>query len=336
MDVPKVPGVAGPNDPLNRNKSAAPDGDKFKDLMKVGDTDADQKKKKKQRQEALEETKAKAALNNPITEKEKTNVDLQKFRKPAKVERAVDSDAKHTKPQKRAEESPPARIEHKKTSLRPKPRVEPELLRKDHRKETPAAVSSQKNEPIPPKPEEETPEPEEVAAFSPTPTPPQEPPKKEEPKNAVLGAPPIPMPMEPLFLLPASAIPPSFTLLKPEVFALLEKLVSMIMVMNESGMTETIIHLSPDEFKAFAGAQIVIREYATAPKAFNVEFQGNAQNTAVFQQSVGDLMAAFQYGQYNFKINRIDTSLLAAERPLFHRKDEAGDKDSKEGDSNES
>jgi hypothetical protein len=41
---------------------------------------------------------------------------------------------------------------------------------------------------------------------------------------------------------------------------------------------------------------------------------------AAFQGNTNDLMAAFQHGNYNFRVNRLDTSLLD-ERPLFKRKD---------------
>jgi len=345
VDIPKVPGAGGPTDPLNRGKVGGPDGDKFKDLMKVGDTDADQKKKKKQQQEAMEEAKAQTAAGAPLQEKDKSNVDLQKFRKPAKVERAQDSEKKQPKHEKRPEETAP--------------NIQREPVEKKAPIKTSSPVSSHPQKAAPAKPthsqsipegaappptapiqQGHIPQPQQKKAekspdrplSSPPPTEKEKPPEKkyQEPGKELV----VPIPsstLGPFFLPPASATPPSFTMLRPEMFALLEKLVSMIMVMHETGMTETVIHLSPNEFKAFAGAQIIIREYTTAPKAFNIEFQGNAQNSAFFQQNVSDLMAAFQYGQYNFKINRIDTSLLPSEKPLFHRKEEPKDKGEKEG-----
>src|SRR6185437_7397233 len=102
---------------------------------------------------------------------------------------------------------------------------------------------------------------------------------------------------------------------------LFERMVMSIAVMMDQGIQETTIHLSPNEFSLFGGAQLVIREYSTAPKAFNIEFLGNAHNTALFAKSVEDLMKTHQNGKYNYRINRIETSLQRAEKPLFHRKE---------------
>ena len=128
--------------------------------------------------------------------------------------------------------------------------------------------------------------------------------------------------------------PPSFAALSmthPIILELFEKMVGVLTVMTTARMQETTISLTSPQFasSAFYGAQIIIRESPTAPLNFNIEFQGNAQATALFQANASTLMAAFAGGNYAFKINRLETSLLEEARPFFKRKSAAGDKGDK-------
>ncbi|HKZ00289.1 MAG TPA: hypothetical protein VJ112_03885, partial [Rhabdochlamydiaceae bacterium] len=103
-------------------------------------------------------------------------------------------------------------------------------------------------------------------------------------------------------------------------------MVGVITVMSSSGVTETVITLNSPQFASsvFFGAQIIIQEYSTAPKAFNIQLNGNPQALDIFQGNADDLMAAFQYGNYNFKINRLDTGLLREPQHLIQRKEDIG------------
>ena len=98
-------------------------------------------------------------------------------------------------------------------------------------------------------------------------------------------------------------------------------------VMKEADMTETTIHLN-DPNGPYFGTEIVIRQYSAAPLTFNIEFFSTAQNNAIFEANIGQLMNAFQAGNYNFRVHRIETSLKEEERerPLFHRKDKVNPK----------
>src|SRR6185436_11465389 len=51
------------------------------------------------------------------------------------------------------------------------------------------------------------------------------------------------------FLAPTSELPPAYTLLPAPVLALFEKMVSTILVLQNSGITETTIHLNTQEFE---------------------------------------------------------------------------------------
>jgi hypothetical protein len=119
---------------------------------------------------------------------------------------------------------------------------------------------------------------------------------------------------------------PSYANLHPQVMEIFDRMVGVMTVMTLSGMTETTITLNAPQFASsvFFGTQIIIQEYSTAPQAFNIQLNGTPQAVALFQGNVDDLMAAFQASNYNFRVHRLETGYLT-ERPLFKRKEKAGD-----------
>jgi hypothetical protein len=103
-------------------------------------------------------------------------------------------------------------------------------------------------------------------------------------------------------------------------------MVGTLQVLTDGATKETTVTLNAPAFatSVFSGAQIVIKEYATAKNAFNIEFQGSDKAVALFAKNAEGLMAALaQAGQNKFTINRLDTSV--SDRPLFHRKEDKGD-----------
>ncbi|NGX39493.1 MAG: hypothetical protein KR126chlam1_00822 [Chlamydiae bacterium] len=113
--------------------------------------------------------------------------------------------------------------------------------------------------------------------------------------------------------LPPLAAP--FANLHPQVVQLFERMVGVMTVMHESGITETTINLDNPQYanSRFFGAQIVIREFSTAPKVFNIELRGNDEATTLFSANAQELVAAFQGANYNFTVGRVDTSYLPSE-----------------------
>ena len=109
-----------------------------------------------------------------------------------------------------------------------------------------------------------------------------------------------------------------------QVFDLFERMVGVLMIMTDSRMTETVITLNTPHFASsvFYGAQITIQEYTSAPKIFNIQLSGNPESVALFEENADDLMAAFQHGNYNFRVNRLETS-YQSDRPVFHRKEQS-------------
>ncbi len=146
----------------------------------------------------------------------------------------------------------------------------------------------------------------------------------ETPGGPTFAAPEItalPSPPPPEMLAP-------YARLHPDVMELFDRMVGVMTVMTMSGMTETSFTLNAPQFASsvFFGTQIIIQEFSTAPKAFNIQLNATPQAVALFQGNIDDLMAAFQAGQYNFRVNRLETGYLT-ERPLFKRKEKAGGKE---------
>lgn len=325
VDVPRVPLTRGSNDPGNSKDRVEPDSQKFKDLMKVDKTDPDQQKRQKSREQASKEAEANQ-VTAAAAAKEKPAESIQKFDKTPKIQKVGESEKKQPQAQKRPEEVVPeiSKTEQKRrikiqqaqqaekshtppTKSTPSPDTEIEIVQEEEKKEEvveDAGTFVAKQQ-------------EEVRKEAATPAP------FQVPASETLG---------PLFIPAASSVPAAYSLLSAQAMALFERMVGVISVMTASGITETTIHLNTPEFQnsIFANCTIVIKEYDTAQKAFNIEFQGTAQNVALFNESISGLMAAFEGGRYSFKINRIEGVLRAEERPLFKRKESPSQKKEKD------
>ncbi len=342
VDVPRVPGSTSSSEQSGKDKAKI-DAEKFKKLMEVDKTDPEQQKKRKRKEESEEEAKSKAlaspAKERPPVEirkgdsslkinkagapvpKDRSPPPFQKLREPPKIEKVGEAEKRQKQSQKRPEEAPP--VVNADGMAPPSPGKADATLQQtiegitEKEQEASAALLAPMDDVI-----EEVLTPHETP-FASMPEPPPATAKKEQASQTPIFSPPLPAAPIPLFLPSASEVPAPSSLLSAAMLEMFEKMVGILSVMTAGGISETTIHLDSAAFanSIFAGASIVIREFSTAPKAFNVEFQGNAQNTALFQANVTDLLAAFQNGNYNFKINRIDTSLGANDRPLFHRKE---------------
>jgi hypothetical protein len=148
--------------------------------------------------------------------------------------------------------------------------------------------------------------------------------KKTIPISGVeMGTTQAPLPAA-LEVPPAGPTPP-YAHLHPQVLDLFERMAGVMTIMTSSGMTETTINLTAPQFASsvFFGTQIIIQTFTTAPHAFNIQLAGTPQAVALFQGNAEDLMAAFQSGNYNFRVNRLDTRILTEDKPLFKRRDAA-------------
>ncbi len=326
-DVNKIPGAV-PNEPVRAPREPVrPGTDKFQELMKV-DKSADKQKKKKKRKEESEEDK-KAELRTGVSSPDKEIEGAKKAEKFPKIQKVGESEKRQPQQQKRAEEAAAmeeaaaANINRQKIENINLDEVQSSTLEKTEKAPVYAGQAAEQKEEIQ----------EEVAAIKD-----KEDiekitisknVKKESAQQASLAAAPASTTLGPSFIAPASPTAPGYMQLNTEMLSLFEKMVSLIMVMQAKGDNETTIHLTSPEFSssAFAGAQITIREFSTAPYVYNIEFLGTAQNAALFDANSASLRQAFDSEKRNFTIHRIEAHLLKEQKPLFHRKGKASDKE---------
>ncbi len=117
---------------------------------------------------------------------------------------------------------------------------------------------------------------------------------------------------------PVAPLTAPFASLPAPFQQLFERMVGVITVMNTQGVKETTINLSNPQFakSMFYGAQITITEFSTAPKAYNIELLGNQQAVTTMNNNAEELVAAFQAGNYTFKVHRIDAGYLPSTKEV--------------------
>ncbi len=315
-DVPKVPGPTPQQPSRGPREPAKPGTDKFKELMKVGEPEEQQKKRPQQKEEEKEEKKAKAQPKEEGMKTPPLPKEPERTKEPEKlphVKAGEPPQKKEFKPKKLPEKVPEPEEEEEEEAPPPAGEKEEQV---EEQPPPPLFIPEKKVQPEKGPPEKKVAGPKHEKKI-------EKPTKEAEaPLTAGLG---------PLFIPPATESAPAYTLLKPEALALFEKMVSQIVVMHTSGITETTFTLDTPEFASspFAGARVIIREYSTAPLVYNIEFEGSSQNIGTFAQNIGSLRAAFDSEKRNFAINRIDTRLLERgserSRPV-ERKEKPSDK----------
>ncbi len=108
-----------------------------------------------------------------------------------------------------------------------------------------------------------------------------------------------------------------------EIEALFEKMVGTMLVLSSSNESETTVFVDAPQFdrSPFYGTRITIKEFSTAPKAFNIEIASSMLALNVINAHKSALLTAFAKGDFNFSIARFDAEILQENRPLFHRKE---------------
>lgn len=111
--------------------------------------------------------------------------------------------------------------------------------------------------------------------------------------------------------------------LPTDIEALFEKMAGSMIVLSSSQESETSLFLDSPQFSSsvFYGTKITIKEFATAPKAFNVEISSSPLALMRIEMHKASLLEAFQKGDFNFSIGRFDLNLQDDDRPSFARKD---------------
>ncbi len=111
--------------------------------------------------------------------------------------------------------------------------------------------------------------------------------------------------------------------LPTDIEALFEKMAGSMIVLSSSQESETSLFLDSPQFSSsvFYGTKITIKEFATAPKAFNVEISSSPLALMRIEMHKASLLEAFQKGNFNFSIGRFELGLQDDDRPAFQRKD---------------
>lgn len=121
--------------------------------------------------------------------------------------------------------------------------------------------------------------------------------------------------------------------LPPQIADMFERMAGVMTIMNNTGMRQTTIELNSPQFanSPYFGSKIVIQEFNAAPKVFNITLVGSPQAVNSFQKQIGSLQAAFQAGDYAFRVHRLETSLIQEEAPVLERKEAASHDEEKQG-----
>lgn len=139
------------------------------------------------------------------------------------------------------------------------------------------------------------------------------------------GVPSAPMPVAASFSSSnnAAVLSSQSVKLPAEIEALFEKMAATMLVLASSNETETTVFLDAPQFSQspFFGTRITIKEFSTAPKAFNIEIASSSLALKAIDVYKPALLTAFAKGDFNFSIGRFDTEILQEDRPLFHRKE---------------
>lgn len=328
-NVSNPSGPLNPTNPPRSTEPVRPGTDRFKDLMRIDRSDEKQKKKKKRSQEAEEEEKAKLQTAGAISA-DKAIESTKKAEKFPKVQKIDESKKKHPQHQKRPEETTTDPEESVASATSQKKAFEPietvQSIQKSENKEditdTTTTAHLQLDLDTILQEEQEIVQKEAAAGNFKQVSDQVDKHKKEETHTSTNLPPPAASTIGPSFLAPISETPPAYAFLSPEAFALFEKMVSVITVLSTSGITETVIHLNTHEFtnSPFSGSQIIIREYSTAPLAYNVELIGNPLAADLFRKNIPLLKNAFAEGKHRFHINRLEASISQEDFPVVERK----------------
>ncbi len=116
----------------------------------------------------------------------------------------------------------------------------------------------------------------------------------------------------PVFTSPLSSSSPVSWQPSAQITALFEKMTNLLTHMDDKGIKTTTIVLDGEVFSssAFAGSQLTITEYSTAPKVFNISLAATPEALAFFAPHAQQLQTALKEGKWDFTIERFETELL--------------------------
>jgi hypothetical protein len=310
-DVTKVSNPSGPPDPPKKKKNVR-DPDAFDKMMKLN-VDPEEKRGRKQKHENEEELQAEqteAAKASSAKSEKSLELKIDSFRSSSTKKAAASARESQEEILASLSDEEEGAVEEMREGETETSRVQ-EIVAKE------AETEAKRKENI---------EEAEGIASPPLPLGSWEADRektKEESKEAlrgIIGGDELLFAQKELSLLAESVSGDSapYLRLSMEMREIFERMVGVMTIMAKEGMKQTSIVLSSPHFanSLLFGSEIVITEYAIAPKAFNIEFFGNPQAVTLMGRNIEELLAAFQAGNYTFKVNRIEASQLPLARPL--------------------
>ena len=115
-------------------------------------------------------------------------------------------------------------------------------------------------------------------------------------------------------LSPSNAPPPPY--LDPKVWALVDQIVGAIIYSINNGEKTTTVLLNVPPSHVLHQTEITIREFSTAPLAYNVQINGTAQAIALIDANLNNLRTLFDTRNYKFKIHRLETGYVRRKENL--------------------
>ena len=128
--------------------------------------------------------------------------------------------------------------------------------------------------------------------------------------NASMALPVSAMPLSPIT---PSEITPSYSTLTPEVYELFEKMCGVMIIQQHSGITTTTITINMPG-SIYNDAKIVLDQYSTAPRSFNVQLIGTPEAVKAFRAHLPQLQQSFKQANYGFDVNLLNP-ILSTRKP---------------------
>jgi hypothetical protein len=130
-------------------------------------------------------------------------------------------------------------------------------------------------------------------------------------------------PLAPVTFSPPPTPPvPAYANLSPQIFELFEKMVGVMTIQENQGVTTTTVTVNMKN-SIFDGAQIILDHYSSAPNAFNVTIAASPEAQAVLTTNIDNLVASFEASKLSFQIN-LKRPILLEEYQAFKRKEKVG------------
>ncbi|MBP9842109.1 MAG: hypothetical protein KBC64_06775 [Simkaniaceae bacterium] len=125
------------------------------------------------------------------------------------------------------------------------------------------------------------------------------------------------------------AAPTPYSALSPQIRELFDKMVGMITIQCQTGVTTTTVTVNLPN-SPLQGVQIVLQQFDTARHSFNIQLEGTPEQLNLLNANVNDLAAAFAGGKYAFSANILTPQLITKSPHLIHRKESGGEKGEKQ------